>query len=319
MSSDISLPLAAWNFMRLGFFQFNPLCPHRRGSVRISWHSLCTFSLFNSVDNSSKPFQSTRFRYSLTRKWVVQWSSCSLGTSTRTLCSPDSLRTMQPELWQQVLMCFWFEAYACSWQIFDDFEPRLACLSSSHSLFSCPQQIPDMCIKALRCRLSGYTRSQNLFNLFFALPDGPRCRCPPRFCQGRAQKRVCSPFVLPLTDTFWLCYNFDQESLFATCQSHSSISSIKSVNEMQYHSWMCVLTGPAFFQMTSSCRMHPIQRAAARLAWVLLTAGGTHGHPLWLGRCIESLQLSTPIWLFQGLPLLWQTFHLDDSCFYYLE
>ena len=34
------------------------------------------------------------------------------------------------------------------------------------------------------------------------------------------------------------------------------------------------------------------QRAAARPVWVLLTAGATHGHPLQLGRCIESLLLT---------------------------
>ena len=45
------------------------------------------------------------------------------------------------------------------------------------------------------------------------------------------------PFFV--TDTCWLCNDFanrDQKSLFATFQSHSSISSIKSVNELQCHS-----------------------------------------------------------------------------------
>jgi len=42
-----------------------------------------------------------------------------------------------------------------------------------------------------------------------------------------------------VTDTFWLCNDFvnsDQKSLFATFQSHSSISSNKTVHELQHHS-----------------------------------------------------------------------------------
>jgi len=55
---------------------------------------------------------------------------------------------------------------------------------------------------------------------------------------------------------------------------------------------MCVLTALAYFLFTtSSCRMH-CQRATARPVWVILTAGGIHGHPLQLGRCTESLRLT---------------------------
>jgi len=46
-------------------------------------------------------------------------------------------------------------------------------------------------------------------------------------------------FSAYVTDTFGLCNDFancDRKSLFATFQSHSSISSIKSVNELQCHS-----------------------------------------------------------------------------------
>jgi len=45
-------------------------------------------------------------------------------------------------------------------------------------LFICPQQIPDLYIKAPRSWLSVYTRSPDLLNSCFALPDGLRCRCP---------------------------------------------------------------------------------------------------------------------------------------------
>jgi len=38
------------------------------------------------------------------------------------------------------------------------------------------------------------------------------------------------------------------------------------------------------------------QHAAARPAWVLLTAGGTHGHPLQLGMYMESLHLTIMRW-----------------------
>jgi len=62
---------------------------------------------------------------------------------------------------------------------------------------------------------------------------------------------------------------------------------------------MCVLFALAYFAICAS-RVFPrhrhaaciFQRAAARPAWVLLTAGGSHGHPLQLGRYIKSLQLT---------------------------
>jgi len=44
-----------------------------------------------------------------------------------------------------------------------------------------------------------------------------------------------SIFPAHVIETFWLCNDFayrDQKSLFATFQSHSSISSIKTVNEV---------------------------------------------------------------------------------------
>jgi len=37
-------------------------------------------------------------------------------------------------------------------------------------------------------------------------------------------------------------------------------------------------------QLSTCCR---------KLAWVLLTAGATNGHPLWLETCIQSVQLTT--------------------------
>ena len=59
---------------------------------------------------------------------------------------------------------------------------------------------------------------------------------------------------------FWLCNDFanrDYKSLFATFQSHSSISSIKSINELQCHS-VNVLANCAsiVFLTTFSWRMH---------------------------------------------------------------
>ena len=63
-----------------------------------------------------------------------------------------------------------------------------------------------------------------------------------------------------MTDTFWLCNNFanrGQKSWSATFQSHSSISSVKSVNELQRHS-VNVRANCANIIVftTSSCRMH---------------------------------------------------------------
>jgi len=57
---------------------------------------------------------------------------------------------------------------------------------------------------------------------------------------------------------------------------------------------MCVLIALAylFLQDFHAACIRQLERAAARLAGVLLTAGGTHGHPLQSGRCIESLQMT---------------------------
>ena len=69
-----------------------------------------------------------------------------------------------------------------------------------------------------------------------------------------------SIFSAHVTDTFWLCNDFanrDQKSLFATFQSHSSISSIKSENELQCHSVKVRANcASIIFFTTSSCRMH---------------------------------------------------------------
>jgi len=83
LSSDVSLPL--WNFARVSFSSI-----HSANTVRERSHcSFLTLALhLLSVDGSSRPFQSTRFRYFCIRNWVVRWSPCALGTRTRTLCSP---------------------------------------------------------------------------------------------------------------------------------------------------------------------------------------------------------------------------------------
>ena len=102
-------------------------------------------------------------------------------------------------------------------------------------------------------------------------------------------------FSAHVTDTVWLCNDFanhDQKSLFATFQSHSSILSIKSVNELQCHSVHVHANCASLFFLR---RLHATcicQRAAARPKWVFLTAGGTYGHPLQSGRCTKSLRLT---------------------------
>jgi len=50
--------------------------------------------------------------------------------------------------------------------------------SKAYRLLTCPQQIPDLYIKAPRSWHSVYTRSPNLLNSCLANPDGLRCRCP---------------------------------------------------------------------------------------------------------------------------------------------
>ena len=83
LSSDVSFPLSAWNFARVYFssiYSANNVGEHSN-FLTLALH------LF-SADSSSRPFQSTRFRYSCIRNWVVLWSPCALGTRSRILCSP---------------------------------------------------------------------------------------------------------------------------------------------------------------------------------------------------------------------------------------
>ena len=68
-----------------------------------------------------------------------------------------------------------------------------------------------------------------------------------------------SIFPAYVTHSFGLCKDFanrNQKSLFATFQSHSSISSIMSVNELQCHSVnVRANCASIIFYTTSSCRM----------------------------------------------------------------
>ena len=83
LSSDVFLPLAAWNFVRE--FLSSIYSNHAVGE-RLNFLTLALHLLF--LNDSLRPFQSNRIRYSCIRKWVVRWSPLSLGTSTRTLYSP---------------------------------------------------------------------------------------------------------------------------------------------------------------------------------------------------------------------------------------
>jgi len=83
LTSDVSLPLSAWNFARVSFSSIHSAhnVVKRSNFLTLALHLL-------SIDGNSRPFQSTRFRYSCIRNWVVRWSPCALGTRTQTLCSP---------------------------------------------------------------------------------------------------------------------------------------------------------------------------------------------------------------------------------------
>jgi len=127
---------------------------------------LCTFSLLMVARGLS--FQSTRSRYSSIRHCVVRWSPCALGTRTRTLCS----------------LLYVVDNLSCgvrSWHAFEknlglslvDLRrfrtlPFLRSVRLFHSLFTYPQQISHLCVKAPRSWLSVYTRYPNLLNLYFA-------------------------------------------------------------------------------------------------------------------------------------------------------
>jgi len=83
LSFDVSLPLSACNFARVSYSSIHSAntIGERSNFLTLALHLL-------SVDGSSRPFQSTRFRYSCIRNWVARWSPCTLGTRTWTLYSP---------------------------------------------------------------------------------------------------------------------------------------------------------------------------------------------------------------------------------------
>ena len=71
LSSDVSLPLAVWNFARVSF-------PCDSAHVVVKRSNFLTLRLhLLSVDDSSRPFRSIGFRYFIMRKRVVRWSPCS--------------------------------------------------------------------------------------------------------------------------------------------------------------------------------------------------------------------------------------------------
>jgi len=93
LSSDVYLTLSTWNSAKLSLSAIHSahVIGERSNFLTPALH---LFSVdgstrpFQSTRCSTRPFQSTRCRYSCIRNWVVQSSPCTLGTSTRTLCSP---------------------------------------------------------------------------------------------------------------------------------------------------------------------------------------------------------------------------------------
>ena len=83
LSSDVLLPLSAWNLARVYFTSI-----HSANTVGEHSNFLSLALHLLSVVGNSRPFQSTRVRFSCIRNWVVRWSPCALGTRTSTLCSP---------------------------------------------------------------------------------------------------------------------------------------------------------------------------------------------------------------------------------------
>ena len=145
------------------------------------------------------------------------------------------------------------------------------------------------------CWLSPDTRCPNLLDSCFALPDGPRCRCPAHLFRDEHWSEFLVLFFCPCDWHFFtvqrLCQSWLEVFLcyVPVPQLHLSI---KSVNELQCHSVdVRVNCANIFFgrHFHAACIG---QRATAGPAWVLLTVGGTHGHPLQLGRCIESLWMT---------------------------
>jgi len=83
LSSDVYLTLSTWNFAKLSLSAI-----HSAHVIGERLNLLTPALHLFSFDGSTRPFQSTRCRYSCTRNWVAQSSPCTLGASSRTLCSP---------------------------------------------------------------------------------------------------------------------------------------------------------------------------------------------------------------------------------------
>ena len=104
LSSDVFLPLSASNFARVPFstIYYANTVGERSNFLILALHLL-------SVDDSSRPFQSTTFRYSCIKYWVVRWSPCALGTRTWALCSPFNWfppkNGVTPKLPSEVAQC----------------------------------------------------------------------------------------------------------------------------------------------------------------------------------------------------------------------
>ena len=101
-------------------------------------------------------------------------------------------------------------------------------------------------------------------------------------------------FSAHVTDTFGLCNDFANAR--SLCVPHSSAAApfCQSSQQMSCSATLsiCVLIALAFFfkhHLNAACTG---QRAVASPVWVLLTAGGTLGHPLQLWKYKESLHLT---------------------------
>jgi len=88
LSSHVSFPLSAWNFARVFFSSI-----HSANTVGERSNFLTLALQLLSVDGTSRPFQSSKLKYSCIRNWVVRWSPCALSTRLRIFAHHSTLQT----------------------------------------------------------------------------------------------------------------------------------------------------------------------------------------------------------------------------------
>ena len=152
-------------------------------------------------------------------------------------------RCIQPELWRQILICFCKKHTTILGRSSTLLNPAFLMIGMPFFIDSSPVHNRfQTCASRLHAVGSVSTRDPPIFSIRVSHFWMDRVAVAQLIFSGtstEASLSFWSIFSAHVTDTFGLSNDFanrDQKSLFDTLQSHSSISSIKSVNDLQCHS-----------------------------------------------------------------------------------